>query len=52
MSNSGHRNRVTDVETLVRLAPISGWEVFIKETDGSWSGVGTWDAELRRVTFA
>ena len=27
-------------------------EVFIKETDGSWSVVGTWDAELRRATFA
>ena len=27
-------------------------QVFFKETDGSWSGVGTWDAELRRATFA
>ena len=52
MAAAGHHNRVTDVEMLARLAPISGWEVFIKETDGSWSGVGTWDAELRRVTFA
>ena len=26
MANSGHHNRVTDVEMLARLAPISGWE--------------------------
>lgn len=27
-------------------------QVFFKETDGSWSEVGAWDAELRRATFA